>query len=426
MRVGVFHPGAQNSWQRALAAQEAGALAWYLSSLQVPVDGAAMRLAQRLPGRPGARLRSELGRRCCPSLDPAALRRAGVSELLEILLRRGGLRRPAASLNRWGNARFARHVIARARAEPVDVLWTHNDSALESFAWAKPRGVRCVLDQSIGHPAALAAVLTADRARYPELHRDAPPVPGPAEIARADRELELADVVLVGSPFAQRTLRARGVPAAKIRRVDYGCDAGFTRPAGGDSPAPVRPRPTGRPIEVLFVGCVQPRKGLGALLEAFAGIDPRAARLTLLGRMDLPPAARAALPAHVVHHPPVPRAGVADRMAGADVLILPSLFEGSAVVAYEAQAAGLALIQSANTGLVARHGQTGLVLPEVSAPAIRAAVLELAHAPDRLAAMRAAAAATPPRRWADYRAEVRAALDLDSGMQPAADGQPPA
>jgi glycosyltransferase involved in cell wall biosynthesis len=99
-------------------------------------------------------------------------------------------------------------------------------------------------------------------------------------------------------------------------------------------------------------------------------------------------------------------------MAGADVLILPSLFEGSAVVAYEAQAAGLAVIQSAHTGLVVRPGETGLLLPEVSAAAIRAAVLQLADDPDRVAAMQAAAAAQPARRWADYRAEVRRVLGL--------------
>jgi len=406
MRVGVFHPGAQNSWQRALAAQEAGALAWYLSSLQIAAGGPAMRLAAALPGAAGRRLRRDLRRRCCPALDPAMLRRAGTSELAEIALRRLGRARMAATVNRWGNARFARHVVARATAEPVDLIWTHNDSALESFAWAKPRGVRCVLDQSIGHPDALAAMLAEDRARYPTLHRGSPPPPGPREIARADRELALADVVLVGSRFARDTLTARGVDAARIRLVAYGCDETVW-----GTPQP-RQRLRGRPLEVLFAGAVQPRKGIGALLAAFAGIDPRAARLTLLGRTDLPAGALAAVAGRVVHRPPVPRREVAAAMAGADVLILPSLFEGSAVVAYEAQASGLALIQSARTGLVVRPGETGLLLPEVSATAIRAAVLELADDPDRLAAMQTAAAAAPPRHWADYRADVRAALGL--------------
>mgnify|MGYP006281728477 CR=1 FL=1 len=405
-RVGVFHPGAQNSWQRALAAQEAGALAWYLSSVQVRLDGRAMRLARALPGGLGPRLARDLSRRCCPALDPAALRRAGLSELAEIALRRLHRPRTAAVVNRWGNAHFARHVIARAQAEPVDLLWTHNDSALESFAWARPRGIRCVLDQSIGHPAALAEVLARDRARYPALYRDAPPPPGARAIARNDRELAYADIVLVGSPFARDTLVARGVAADKVCLVAYGCDETIY----GDPPA--RPPCAGRPLEVLFVGTVQPRKGLGALIEAFAGIDPRRARLTLLGRMDLPRDALAPLADRAVCRPPVPRREVARAMARADVLILPSLFEGSAVVAYEAQAAGLALIQSAHTGLVVRPGETGLLLPEVSAAAIRAAVLQLADAPDRVAAMQAAAAARPARRWADYRAEVRAVLGL--------------
>ena len=407
MRVGVFHPGAQNSWQRALAAQEAGALAWYLSSVQVADDGRARRLAGALPGAPGRALTRELDRRCCPALDPALLRRAGTSELVEIALRRLGRGRAAAAVNRWGNARFARHVIARAEAEPVDLLWTHNDSALESFVWAKARGIRCVLDQSIGHPAALAAVLAADRARYPALYRDAPPPPGRREIARADAELAHADLVLVGSGYARGTLEARGVPAAKIRRVAYGADETIW---GAPSS---RPPLAGRPLEVLFVGTVQPRKGVGALVEAFAGIDPRQARLTLLGRMDVPRDALAAIADRAVHRPPVPRREVAQAMARADVLLLPSLCEGSAVVAYEAQAAGLALVQSAHTGLVVRPGVTGLLLPEVSAAAIRAAVRQLAGDPGRLAAMQAAAAATRSRRWADYRAEVRAVLGLD-------------
>jgi len=424
-RVGVFHPGAQNSWQRALAAQEAGALAWYLSSVQVRVDGRAMRLAKGLPGGLGRRLERDLSRRCCPALDPAALRRAGLSELAEIALRRLHRPRLAVVVNRWGNARFARHVIARAQAEPVDLLWTHNDSALESFAWAKPRGIRCVLDQSIGHPAALAEVLAGDRRRYPGLYRDAPPLPGAREVARNDRELAYADVVLVGSPFARDTLLARGVCADKVQLIAYGCDETIW------GAAPARRPLAGRPLEVLFVGTVQPRKGMGALIDAFAGIDPRRARLTLLGRMDLPRDALAPVADRAVHRPPVPRREVAQAMAKADVLILPSLFEGSAVVAYEAQAAGLALIQSAHTGLVVRPGETGLLLPEVSAPAIREAVLRLADDPGRVAAMQAAAAAQPARRWADYRAEVRAALglpapaarDRESAHGEAADGE---
>jgi glycosyltransferase involved in cell wall biosynthesis len=404
-RVGVFHPGAQNSWQRALAAQEAGALAWYASTAHLTHDGFAMTWAGRLAGERG---RALLARRSCAQLDPAYLRRLGCLEWAEIALRRLHLRGPAAAVNAWGNARFGRQVTWLADREPVDLLWTHNDGAAEAFARARARGIRCVLDQSIGHPAALAETLARDRARYPALHAGAPPPPDARAIARADRELALADLVLVGSAFARDTLSARGVDPARVRVVPYGFDETLW-------PAPAaRPALRGRPLEVLFVGSVQPRKGVGALLDAFAGIDPRVARLTLLGRMDLPRHAFAPFAARVAHRPAVARQRVAAAMAAADVVILPSLFEGGGVVAYEALASGCALIQSASMALAVAPGRTGLVLDEVGAPAIRAAVEGLAHAPDRLAAMQTGARAVRTRSWADYRAEVRGVLRLDA------------
>jgi hypothetical protein len=108
MRVGVFHPGAQHSWQRALAFQEAGALAWYATSVQLPADGAALSLAGRVPGLAGRRLRRELARRSVAGIEPGLLRRMGLAEWLEIALRRAGARGTAAAVNRIGNRRFGR------------------------------------------------------------------------------------------------------------------------------------------------------------------------------------------------------------------------------------------------------------------------------------------------------------------------------
>ena len=52
------------------------------------------------------------------------------------------------------------------------------------------------------------------------------------------------------------------------------------------------------------------------------------------------------------------------RMASADVFVFPSLFEGSAVVTYEALACGLPSIATPSSGTIARDGIEGfLVLP---------------------------------------------------------------
>jgi glycosyltransferase involved in cell wall biosynthesis len=49
--------------------------------------------------------------------------------------------------------------------------------------------------------------------------------------------------------------------------------------------------------------------------------------------------------------------------AQADVLLLPSISEGSATVCYEALASGLPVVTTANAGSVVRDGVDGFVVP---------------------------------------------------------------
>ena len=50
-------------------------------------------------------------------------------------------------------------------------------------------------------------------------------------------------------------------------------------------------------------------------------------------------------------------------MASADVFVFPSLFEGSAVVTYEALAAGLPSVVTPSAGSVVRDGVEGFIVP---------------------------------------------------------------
>ena len=60
-------------------------------------------------------------------------------------------------------------------------------------------------------------------------------------------------------------------------------------------------------------------------------------------------------------------------MAAADVFVFPSLFEGSAVVTYEALACGLPGIVTAEAGSVVRDGVDGLIVPARDVEALAAA-----------------------------------------------------
>lgn len=70
----------------------------------------------------------------------------------------------------------------------------------------------------------------------------------------------------------------------------------------------------------------------------------------------------------------LPRAAMPDEFARADVLVLPSLAEGSAGVTYEALGAGIPLVTTRAAGSVARDGIEGRIVPERDPEALADAI----------------------------------------------------
>ena len=78
-------------------------------------------------------------------------------------------------------------------------------------------------------------------------------------------------------------------------------------------------------------------------------------------------------------------------MAEADVFVFPSLFEGSAVVTYEALACGLPSVVTPNAGSVVRDGVEGFVVPPRDVEALAGRMERLGLDPDLRAEMAARA-----------------------------------
>jgi glycosyltransferase involved in cell wall biosynthesis len=74
---------------------------------------------------------------------------------------------------------------------------------------------------------------------------------------------------------------------------------------------------------------------------------------------------------------PVSRERVAEHYDWADVLVLPTLSEGSANVIYEGMAVGLPVVTTNNAGSVIVSGHNGLIVPARDAKAIASALMEL-------------------------------------------------
>ncbi len=185
--------------------------------------------------------------------------------------------------------------------------------------------------------------------RFPET---APHVDGRWR-ARFARALQVSAGVIVPSASAERDLRDGFLVAAeKVRVVHHGVDAESFAPVGDDAVETVRARLGIAGPYALFLGGIEARKNLGALVRAFARVDgspalviaggpvrwdPRAAELLDSTIAGLPAATRERIvrPGHV---------GDEDRRAllsGARLLAYPSLYEGFGFPVLEAFAAGV-------------------------------------------------------------------------------------
>ena len=402
MRVGVFHPGTQHSWQTALAFQEAGTLAWYATSVFYDPARWPYKVERYVPRGLSQRLNRDFRRRYNPSLDPAKVRQFGFWEWSETLMRRLGHERLSRYCNRSGNRAFCKQTIRLLEREPVDLLWGYDTSSLEVFEWAQKRGIRCVLDQTTPHPAAQNQVMLEEYDRHPEFFVGSYRPHDQPSIERQDAEMAQANLIVVGSEFCRRTLVEQGCAGQKVKIIHYGYDDSLF-------PSQALPRPdrASSGVDFLFAGMVGPGKGVAYLLQAFANIPKDRARLTLVGRLAIPPATFHKYADRVHHVPQVPRREVVSFFTGADCFVLPSLFEGGAVVLNEACGAGLCIIQSDRSGDVVRLNQNGIVLKEISVAARTEAIDRVAGDGGLRERCQAASwACRGQRTWGQYRQKI--------------------
>ena len=140
-------------------------------------------------------------------------------------------------------------------------------------------------------------------------------------------------------------------------------------------------------LVVLFVGRLDPQKGLHDLLEAFAGLRkeiPRA-HLLMVGQGPLQGVLQsqsANLQLQDCIHFTDWRADVANLMKAADIFALPSHWEGMPNVLLEAMAAGLPVVATRVEGSeeAVIHGETGLLVSPGDPTMLKSALIELAKA----------------------------------------------
>jgi D-inositol-3-phosphate glycosyltransferase len=206
------------------------------------------------------------------------------------------------------------------------------------------------------------------------------------------------------------------VPASRVTVVPCGVDTDVFRPFDKADARQVLSLPP-KERTVLFVGRIEPLKGIDVLLRAVSHIDGRFRVLVIGGDgKDLARKAElAALAAElriadkVTFLDAVPHGDLPLYYNAADICVVPSYYESFGLVAVEAMACGIPVIASRVGGLkeTVRDGQTGYLVPWLCPePFAERLELLLNNEPLRRSLGREARAAAERYQWSEVAARV--------------------
>jgi len=279
--------------------------------------------------------------------------------------------------------------IAR-QLEPADLVVAWSGMALHTHRRARSLGARTVVERGSAHIAYQCEIIDDELRRWGLGGNAADPWMLDKEL----REYEETDAIGIASDFVRRSFVAKGVPESKLIQVPYGVDLRAFRPGARSKPG----------FRAVYAGVLSLRKGIPDLLEAARRAS---VELWLLGSRR--PEIERFLRDYAADHTwlgAVPQARLPEYYREADVFVIASLEDGYAMVVPQALACGLPVICTVNTGAaeLIEEGVNGFVVPIRDPDAIARSLCALRDDPDRLAAMKVAAASSvgSGASWRDY------------------------
>lgn len=401
------------AYQAVIGLERAGLLGRFVTGFYYRGDDAASLMGRRLfPGQ-FRRVDRALRRRHHPEIPARKVKTAWSFDLALALENRSARLRAHTAC--WRTQQFDRGLAREVARTRPDALLVFSDVGSEfTIPRCRELGIPVILSVVHGEFHEEIAVLEREARTAPEflpiylgdgrLDRD--------ELAwlheRRRRDAAGADLILVPSEHIASAYVRQGTPHGRLRVIPYAADTGrFT---------PDSEKQHGSECRFLFTGGITQRKGIGYLLQAWKRVQRPGWRLQLLGELPRNAGPLSSLLEGVEVLGRLPHAEVAGIMAQADVFVFPSLFEGSAVVTYEALACGLPSIVTAAAGSVVRDGIEGLVVPPADIDALATAMERLGQDPSQRATFATAARSRAESfDWARYHASLVAAIETLDG-----------
>ena len=349
--ITVSHSGKQHAYRHACALQQLGLLRRFVTSTYYKRGRWPDRVAQWMP-----RLDRALQKRWLEGFNSQLVTRQLSLEVPELYFRnvlKDPQRAELAMFER--DAAFDRWVASRFAFES-DIFWGFQGSCLKSLKAVRAAGKIGVCEFATAHVTAAVRILTEEAEKHPEWAGTISNLHFPDWYReRLEQEPHQADCCIAASGFTQRSLEEVGVPSTNIHLLPLAADLDQFQFAE---------RRSDGPLKVLFVGGIGQRKGIKYLLHAMQQLNSSQIQLSLLGPLPADETPLKAYSKWFLYLGRSDQAGVVRQMQQADVLVLPSVFEGFGLVIIEAMATGLPVITSTHScgPEVIREGIDGFVL----------------------------------------------------------------
>ncbi|MGB5052738.1 MAG: glycosyltransferase family 1 protein [Caldilineaceae bacterium] len=234
-----------------------------------------------------------------------------------------------------------------------------------------------------------------------------------------------ADAIIAVSQQTRRDLVSRyGTPESKIRVVYEGIDSRFA-PIGPPEVARVRQKYSPERPYLLMVGTLEPRKNHSTAMRALARVKERgyAHRLLISGGQGwlFEPVRQLVeglgLTGDVSFAGRVPDAELPALYAGADALLLPSLYEGFGFPVLEAMACRTPVVCADSSSLPEVAGDAALLVPAMDDEALAGAVERILAEPGLADELRRRGVRQAARfRWEQCAAETVAVYREVAGL----------
>lgn len=269
---------------------------------------------------------------------------------------------------RWKMTLFDRAVARKLSPTSEGLFVGFAGVSLKSLERANELGYTTVVERASTHIRTQKQILDQQEDRKNELS----PI-SEAHLNREEEEYHVADYVMTPSDVAKKSFIDNGFDEDRVYCVPYGISSELSVTSKQSSDDE---------FIFLFCGAVSLQKGVPDLLQAWDSLSSIDAKLVFLGEVE---DELEDLVEKYSERDDVYFEGWTDDVnywyRRASVFVFPSHQEGSAMVTYEAMAAGLPLVTTFRSGWVGTDGEHGIEVPVEDSTALAHAMVKLRNNP---------------------------------------------